>query len=128
MEALEKPKEKRTKFSGGSHGIKGNLAMVDPAAATHQHVRLRIKLPVSPSRNSVGSMKASKSTTSSKPTAAANHQDPATSELSDHKSSDTEPTSPASEFQNLSHTSLKELRVTSLNLIPLFLLLRVWRL
>lgn len=89
MEALEKPKEKRTKSFGGSHEIKGNLAMVDPAAATHQHVRLRIKLPVSPSRNSVGSMKASKSTTSSKPTAA-NHQDPATSELSDHKSSGTE--------------------------------------
>lgn len=113
MEALEKPKEKRTKSSGGGHGIKSsNSAMVDPAAATHQHVRLRIKLPVSPARNS---MKGSKSTTSSKP-AAATHHEPATSDLSDHKSSGTEPTSPASEYQNLSHTSLKELRVTLLAL------------
>jgi len=110
MEALEKPKEKRTK-SIGSHGVKSNASVVDPAAATQQHVRLRIKLPVSPARNSVGSMKGSRPTTSSKP-AAAIHQEPATSDLSDHKSSGTEPTSPASEYQNLSNTSLKELRVT----------------
>lgn len=114
MEALEKPKVKRTKSSGGGHGIKSsNSAMVDPAAATHQHVRLRIKLPVSPARNS---MKGSKSTTSSKPAAAATHHEPGTSDLSDHKSSGTEPASPASEYQNLSHTSLKELRVTLLAL------------
>lgn len=110
MEALEKPKEKRTKQSGGLHGIRSNnsSAMVDPAA-TQPHVRLRIKLPVSPARNSTGSMKGSR-----KPAAAAIHQqqEPATSDLSDHKSSDSEPHSPASEYQKFSNTSLKELRVT----------------
>lgn len=107
MEALEKPKEKRTK-SGGFHGLKSNSAMVDPAA-THQHVRLRIKLPVSPARNSTGSMKGARPTCSKTATTL---QEPATSDLSDHKSSGTEPNSPASEYQNLSNTSLKELRVT----------------
>ncbi|XP_024393478.1 protein CHROMATIN REMODELING 4 isoform X4 [Physcomitrium patens] len=105
MEALEKPKEKRTK-SGGPHGIKSKSATVDHAA-THQHVRLRIKLPVSPARNLAGSTKGAKSSTGA--SVATNHE-PATSDPSDHKSGDTEPTSPAPEYQDFSNTSLKELR------------------
>jgi hypothetical protein len=81
---------------------------VDPAA-THQHVRLRIKLPVSPARNLSGLTKGAKSTTGASVTT--NHE-PAVSDLSDHKSSDTEPNSPVPEYQDFSNTSLKELRVT----------------
>lgn len=105
MEALEKPKEKRMK-SGGPHGTKSKPATVDPAA-THQHVRLRIKLPVSPARNLAGLTKGAKSTTGASVTT--NHE-PAVSDLSDHKSSDTEPNSPVPEYQDFSNTSLKELR------------------
>lgn len=106
MEALEKPKEKRMK-SGGPHGTKSKSGTVDPAA-THQHVRLRIKLPISPARNLAGSTKGAKSTTGASVTI---NQEPAVSDLSDHKSSDTEPTSPAPEYQDFSNTTLKELRV-----------------
>ena len=106
MEALEKPKEKRMK-SGGPHGTKTKSATVDPAA-THQHVRLRIKLPVSPARNLAGSTKGVKSTTGA--SVITNH-DPAVSDPSDHKSSDTEPASPVPEYQDFSNTTLKELRV-----------------
>ncbi|KAG0562176.1 hypothetical protein KC19_9G124000 [Ceratodon purpureus] len=105
MEALEKPKEKRMK-SGGPHGTKTKSATVDPAA-THQHVRLRIKLPVSPARNLAGSTKGVKSTTGA--SVITNH-DPAVSDPSDHKSSDTEPASPVPEYQDFSNTTLKELR------------------
>lgn len=106
MEALEKPKEKRMK-SGGPHGTKSKSATVEPAA-THQHVRLRIKLPVSPARNSAGPTKGAKSATG---VSAATTHEAVVSDLSDHKSSDTEPTSPAPEYQDFSNTSLKELRV-----------------
>lgn len=107
MEALEKPKERRMK-SGGRHGNKGSPGKVDNLAA-HQQVKLRIKLPGSPTKSSNGPLNGAKPSSS---TPVATNQEPAVSDFSDHKSSDTEPLSPATEYQNFSNTSLKELRVT----------------
>ncbi|XP_024369738.1 protein CHROMATIN REMODELING 4 isoform X4 [Physcomitrium patens] len=101
MEALEMPKERRMKPSG----TRCKPSMVDPAAS-HQHVRLRINLPISPARCFPGSKKRAKSTGTSVNT----HHESAISDLSDHKSGDTESTSPAPEHQDFSNTSLKELR------------------
>lgn len=112
MEALEKPKERRMK-SGGRHGNKGSPGRVDNLAA-HQ-VKLRIKLPGSPTRSSNGPLNGAKPSSS---TPVATNQEPAISDFSDHKSSDTEHLSPATEYQNFSNTSLKELRVT----LPVILL------
>lgn len=104
MEALEKSPVKRMK-SGGYHGGKGSPGRGDQVISGHQQVRLRIKLPVSPPTNASGPPKAS----SSAPVAI--NQEPALSDSTDRKSSDTA-ASPTPEEQNFTNTSLKELRVS----------------
>ena len=103
MEALEKSTVKRMK-SGGFHGGKGSPGRGGQVSG-HQQVRLRIKLPVSPPASASGHPKAS----SSAPVAI--NQEPALSDSTDGKSSDTA-ASPTPEQQNFTNTSLKELRVS----------------